>query len=102
MSPCKAELTSKRNAYVGWAVAEGAVSVAGLVAAGIGGLGLSRGGDAHRTRDASLAGGGLLLTGLAGSLMLYHVLRALDVSTGRPVWHHLDQETARRLAARAR
>ncbi|MBI2375796.1 MAG: hypothetical protein HYV07_17500 [Deltaproteobacteria bacterium] len=77
----------------------GAVSVAAFGVAGYGAFRVSE--DASDTVGLGLAVGALGASAVAGSISLYHLIRALDVTSGAPTWHHLEREEAERLIERA-
>lgn len=97
-----ANLESRRTTFFTLSVVEAVVAVASLTVAGYGAYrAFDEPQGAQRPLHVGLAAGGGALSITAGGLGLYHLIRALDVSAGTPVWHHLEQEEAEDLVGRA-
>ncbi|MFO0726256.1 MAG: hypothetical protein U1E65_20900 [Myxococcota bacterium] len=101
-SAVEANLESKRSTFFTLAVVEAALAAGSF---GVGAYGAFRTFDEpqnpNRPLHIGLAAGGGAVSITAGALALYHLIRALDVADGTPVWHHLDQTEAESLVDQA-
>jgi len=99
----EADLSSSQTTrYVLMAV-EGVTALAGLGVAGYSGYRLSNDlpDDPSRDLNIGLTAGGAVAGAVAGTLLLYHAWRAIDLVATRPVIHHLEYEQAQALVASA-
>ena len=94
------QLEHRRSRLLTYVLIEGAVAAAAFGTAGYGGYRLSQAESAEPLGLGLVAGGGALCAA-AGSLFLYHLVRALDVSSVRPTWHAVDRPVANQLVATA-
>lgn len=85
------------TSYVVSAVA-GVLSVAGFGVGAFGVFKVAEGSD--ETTHVALAAGGAGVSAVCGVVALYYLARALDASTGNPIWHYLERARAEELIHR--
>ncbi|MBI3179936.1 MAG: hypothetical protein HYZ27_09765 [Deltaproteobacteria bacterium] len=93
-----ADLESRVTTRYVFSAVSGVLSVAAFGVAAFGVYQIANGSD--EPLHIGLAAGGAGVSAVFGLVTLYQLIRALDASTGAPVWHHLDRGQAEGLVER--